>query len=120
MCDLWAASRREAWTAWGAPYRRNPTAVYLLVTVAGVALAIGPPYGLWQFVYWMPGFNFIRAHSRFMVLGLLAIAVLAGVGFDWLRARLAPGRRRVAGVVVGGLLLAEFAMVPYKGVPYRL
>ena len=55
-----------------------------------------------------------------MVLGLLAIAVLAGLGFDRLRARLAPGPRRAAGVVAGGLLLAEFAMIPYRGVPYRL
>ena len=55
-----------------------------------------------------------------MVLGLLGVAVLAGVGFDWLTARLAPARRRLAAVVIGGLLLVEFSAIPYKGVPYRL
>ncbi len=115
----WAANRRAAWTAWGAPYRHNPTALYLLVTAAGVALAIGPPYGLWQFVYWMPGFNFIRAQSRFTLLAMVGIAVLAGIGFDQLAARLAPARRRLAAVVVGAVMVAEFATIPYNGVPYR-
>ena len=77
----------------GRPYRRNPTAFYLLLTAVCVALALGPPYGLWQFVYWMPGFNFIRGSSRFMVLGLLAIAVLAGLGIRLADAR---GLRRRA------------------------
>ena len=55
-----------------------------------------------------------------MVLGLLGVAVLAGVGFDRLTARLAPSFRRLAAVVVGGLLVAEFSSIPYRGVPYRL
>ncbi len=116
----WLASRWDAWVAWAAPYRRKPTALYLLLTIVCIALAIGPPYGLWQFVYWLPGFNFIRVASRFMVVGLLGVAVLAGVGFDWLTARLAPAPRRLAAVVVGGLLLAEFSAIPFEGIPCRL
>lgn len=118
--SVWLASRREAWIAWGAEYRRSPTAFYLLLTIASAGLALGGQYGLWHFVYWLPGFNFIRGSSRFMVLGLLGVAVLAGVGFDWLTARLAPSPRRLAAVVVGGLLVAEFCAIPYNGVPYRL
>ena len=116
----WLARRRDAWTAWGARYRRSPTAFYLLLTIVSAGLALGGRYGLWQFVYWLPGFNFIRGSSRFMVLGLLGVAVLAGVGFDRLTARVAPSRRRVAAFVAGGLLVAEFSAIPYKGVPYRL
>ena len=84
------------------------------LTTVSVGLALGGRSGLWQFVYWLPGFNFIREPSRFMVLGLLGVAVLAGVGFDRLTARLAPSRRRLAAVVAGGLLVAEFSAIPFK------
>ena len=116
----WVASRREAWVAWGARYRVNPTGLYLLLAVACIALALGPPYGLWQYVYWLPGFNFIRANSRFMVLAVLAIAVLAGIGFDRMTAARAATTQRLAGVAVGALLLLEFTVVPFAGVPYQV
>ena len=120
VTSVWLMSRWDAWTAWTAPYRRQPTMLYLVLVVVCIMLAIGPPYGLWQFVYWLPGFNFIRGASRFMVLGLLGVAVLAGVGFDWLTARLAPTPRRLTAVLVGALLVAEFSAIPFGGVPYRL
>jgi hypothetical protein len=115
----WTASRRERWTAWGAPYRSNPTGFYLLLTMVCLWLALGPPYGLWQFVYWLPGFNFIRGSSRFMVLGLLGISLLAGIGFDWLSARLAARARFVAAGIICALMAAEFAAQPFS-TPYRL
>jgi len=117
---VWLTGRRADWIAWGAQYRRSPTAFYLLLTLVSAGLALGGEYWPWQSVYWLPGFNFIRGPSRFMVLGLLGVAVLAGVGFDWLTVRLAPSSRRLAAVIVGALLAAEFSAVPYNGVPYRL
>ena len=45
----------------------SPTAFYLLLTIVSGGLALGGRYGLWQFVYWLPGFNFIRGSSRFMI-----------------------------------------------------
>lgn len=114
----WMASRRERWIAWGAPYRGNPTAFYLLLTIVCVGLALGPPYGLWQFVYWLPGFNFIRGSSRFMVLGLLGIAILAGIGFERLSASLTPRTRNVAAGILIALMAAEFAAQPFS-TPYR-
>ena len=119
ICAL-LRGHRDTWVEWGAPYRRNPTALYLLLVVVCIALAIGGQQGLWQFVYWLPGFNFIRGSSRFMVPGLLGVAVLAGVGFDWLAARIAAAPRRLAAVVAAAILLAEFSAIPYRGVPYRL
>ena len=116
----WLARRRTAWTAWGARYRRSPTAFYLPLTAVSASLALGGRSGLWQFVYWLPGFNFIREPSRFTLLTVLGIAVLAGVGFDWLTNRLTPSRRRVTAVVAGGLLVAEFATIPFTATPYRL
>jgi hypothetical protein len=116
---LWLALRHDAWAYAFAAVRRNPTPFYLLLTALCIGLSLGPPYGLWRFVYWMPGFDFIRGSSRFMVLGLLGIAVLAGVGFDRLSARLGPRGRLAAGTVVCALMAAEFAAQPFS-VPYRL
>jgi hypothetical protein len=119
FASLWLGSRREAWIAWGAPYRHNPTAFYFLLTLVCVALALGPPYGPWRYVYWLPGFSFIRGSSRFMVLGLLGIAVLAAIGFERLTSRLTARTRVVVTAVVIVLMAAEFAAQPF-GVPYRL
>jgi PA14 domain len=120
LAGVWLTGRRERWIAWGSQYRDNPTAFYLLLTMISAGLALGGQHWLWQAVFWLPGFNFIRAPSRFMVLGLLGVAVLTGVGFDRLTARLAPSLRGLTAVAVGTLLLAEFSVIPYKGVPYRL
>jgi hypothetical protein len=108
----WPIDRHDTWIESLASCRRNPTAFYFLLTAVCVALALGPPYGLWRFVYWLPGFNLIRASSRFMILGLLGIAVLAGIGFDRVSGRLAPRRRVVLATVVGVLLVAEYAAIP--------
>lgn len=92
---------------------------YLAVLGATLWLAIGPPFGIWRWMYWWPGLNFVRVPSRFMVLGMLALAVLVGYGFDRLAA-IWPARRRAIATVVAGLLLAEFAFVPLEGVPFRV
>jgi hypothetical protein len=86
---------------------RDPTVFYALLVALSVWLAIGPPFSLWPFVYWMPGFNFIRAPSRFLVLGVLGLGVLAGVGFDQITARLARIGRYAAAGIVGALVVAE-------------
>jgi hypothetical protein len=81
-------------------------------------LAVGPPLGVWRWVYWWPGLSFVRVPSRFMLLGMLALAVLAGYGVDRIAAAW-PKRRRATAVVIGGLLLAEFAFAPLQGIAYR-
>jgi len=85
---------------------------YTLLLAACVWLSIGPPYGVWQYVYWLPGLNFIRAPSRFMILGVLALAVLAGFGFEWRTRRLSVTTRGVAGAIVIALFVGEFAPPP--------
>jgi len=51
-------------------------------------------------VYSWPGFNFIRVPSRFSILGVLCLAVLAGFGFERLAARATPkGRTLLAAAV---------------------
>ena len=108
----WWISRHEAWIESLAAYRRGPTGFYLLFTAVCVGLAVGPPYGLWRFVYWLPVFNLVRVSSRFMIPAVLGIAVLAAIGFDKISGRL-PHRRRLAlATVVAVLLVAEFAAIP--------
>jgi hypothetical protein len=99
--------------------RADSLTAYALLIVLSVWLAIGPPLGLWPYVYWIPGFNFIRASSRFTLLGVLGLAVLAGAGFEAATARLDRRRQAFAGVVVGALVFAE-CLVPLEGLPYRV
>jgi len=92
--------------------------VYLLLVLVSVGLSIGPPFGLWPFVYWLPGFNFIRAPSRFMLLAMLGVSVLAGAGFDRVSMRLAASTRLAVAAIVAALIVAEFA-VPLGSTSYR-
>jgi hypothetical protein len=112
-------SYRDRWLVIADLFRRSPTAFYLLLTLVCVSLSTGAS-GPWRFVYWLPGFNFIRAPSRFMVPALLGVAVLAGIGVDRISSRLSSPGRILAAVIIGALLLMEFEAVPYRGVPYEL
>lgn len=105
---------------WAAARRRDPVTFYGLLTLVAVLLSAPPPIGLWPLVYWLPGFNFIRVPSRFMILGVLGLAVLAAIGFERLAARSALPRRRAWATLAGALLVAEFAIVPLPTVPYRV
>src|SRR5262249_44235790 len=86
-------SRIRAWRRTRARrFREDPVVFYTLLTLVGVWASIGPPLGIWPAIYWLPGFNFIRVPSRFMLLAILGIAVLAGIGVERLAARVAPHR----------------------------
>ena len=77
------------------------------------------PYLL--FYKFLPGFQGMRASGRFVVIMMLALAVLAG----WAVARLRPRikvRALRAGLVglIGILVLADYAIVPIKIAPFPL
>lgn len=110
----------DAWRARADTHCRDATMPYALMTLACVWLSAGPPLGIWPLVHWMPGLNFMRVPSRFMILAVLGLAVLTGAGFDRLAARLDIRRRTVAATVVAGLLAAEFLVAPLPTTPYRL
>lgn len=115
-----SVSLRPAWRSWGqwaAAARANPVPLYLALTLLCVGLAVGPPYSLWPYVYRWPGFSFIRAPLRFMVLGSLGVAVLGGVGFDRITTRIPRARRRMAAVAMGTVMVVEFAAMPLISVP---
>jgi hypothetical protein len=67
----------------------------------------------------MPGLNFIRVPSRFMMLAVLGLAVLSGLGFDRLAARL-RGRARSLALAACVLLLTVEFRAPLETVEYRV
>jgi len=78
---------------------------------------------LYRLVYSWPGFSFIRVPSRFTILSLLAIAILAAAGFERLADRWrrgpGPGQNALA-VVAGAVLVAEFFAAPLAVAPFHV
>ena len=102
------------------PGQRNYVAFYLLLGVLSTLMFVDRPFELWRYVYWLPGFNFIRVPSRFIILTMLALSVLAGMGFDRIAARASQQLRAIAFVVLAGLLLGEYSSYPFRGVAYSV
>jgi asparagine N-glycosylation enzyme membrane subunit Stt3 len=107
-------------SSWPAARASGTRGLYLTMLLVTIWLTIGPPLGLWQWVYWIPGLSFIRVPSRFMLLGFLALGILAAIGFGRLTARLKPGKQRTALAVVVLLLAGEFAFIPIGVRPYTV
>jgi hypothetical protein len=108
------------WRGLQVRHRTNATAFYGLLTLVTVLLSIGPPLGIWPLVFGLPGFDSIRVPSRFTILGVLGLAMLAGIGLERLCALLRPAHRRAAAVIAGALLMAEFLVAPLRVIPYQL
>ena len=98
----------------------DPRWLYLAVVLVTIWFAVGPPYGVWRWVYWLPGLNFVRVPSRFMLLGVLGLGVLASIGFDRLMAARSAVVKTRAAVVIGLLMLGEFAVMPLDAQPYQV
>ena len=100
--------------------RDNAAIFYLGIAIFSILMFVERPFELWRYVYWLPGFNFIRVPSRFIILTMLALSVLAALGFDRLAGRASNRTRSVACAVIVALLLGEYASYPFTGVPYRV
>lgn len=96
---------------------RGPIALYAVLTILTLLLAAGP---LWPHVYWLPGLNFIRVPSRFMILTTLCLGVLAGCGADRLFDTARAGRKRVLAVVLAVLFIVEFNALPFRLTAYEI
>ena len=100
-----------------APPQARDRAFYGLLTVAVLLLATGIA---WPYVYWLPGMNFTRAPSRFMILATLTLAVLAAMGLERLRALVSPAWRNAAAFAVIALFLVEFNGVPFEVIEHEV
>ena len=103
----------------GQPARRDVW-FYALLTVLSLAFFAGGPVDVWAWVHAWPGFSFIRVPSRFMILTTLALAMLTGAGVARLMAGTSARVTIVIGTVVSALLLGEYSVYPFTGVPFRL
>jgi hypothetical protein len=113
-----AAGARTTIGRWAAEKRRDPVALYAALMLLMFGLTLGPPYGLWRYFYALPIFSFIRISSRFSLVWLLAIGVLAGIGFDRLtRAWTSRGRAMLAGVLTLVLVVEYMAAPLIPGIP---
>src|SRR4029077_3796363 len=104
--------------SWARARRGDKVLIYFWILALSLWLASGPPFGLWPYVYWLPGFNFIRATSRFTLMGMVGLAMLTGAGFEAL-VPLGARRRIAAAVLVGALIFGE-CLVRLEGVEYRV
>lgn len=105
----------------GGWWRGHPVLFYAGLALVSFWFTVGPPFGLWQWTYWMPVFSFLRVPSRFVLLEVLALAVLSGFGVRWLSQQVRPGRAATAVVAsVGLLLLLEFAPWGMRTIPFQI
>jgi hypothetical protein len=113
--------RLKAWWRVNAARLRDDAVVfYTIIAIVGLWASIGPPLGLWPLIYWLPGLNFIRVPSRFMLLGLIGIAVLAGFGYERMSSRVSAKHRGWMASTIILLLIVEFAAMPLPVAAYRL
>ncbi len=103
---------------WPGAARGRDTSFYGLLAMLSLWLSIGPAGGLYRLVYAWPGFNFIRVSSRYTILTVLALAVLAAAGFGRWTVRFTPTKRRMFAVLAGALLVGEFAAFPLEPEAY--
>jgi hypothetical protein len=110
---LWRPRSRAGW-------RNDAIGFYTFLGAASALMFSPPPLGVWRFVYWLPGFSFIRMPSRFVTLVVLCLGVLLAAAVDRLTGGLSPRIRAVAVTVVALGLLAEYASYPFPAVPYAV
>jgi hypothetical protein len=115
---VWLMRRTRTASPTG-PLRQNASVYYAIL--AGVCgwLLLGPPYGVWQWVYDWPVLNFIRVPTRFSLVLMLALAVLAALGFDVISRQWSTSRQRLGAAVIGILLVVEYAAAPLAVQDYR-
>jgi Bacterial membrane protein YfhO len=59
----------------------------LALVIPGAWYAFGPPGGLYSVIAMLPGFRSVRAPIQMWFVAALGLALLAGAGVGWLRAR---------------------------------
>jgi hypothetical protein len=97
--------------------RRGVLPFYVALTAVSLWLALGPSFGLYRVVYNWPGFSFIRVPSRFTLVTVLGVAILAAAGFDWLTARLTSRARSCWAAGASAALVAELFAAPLMVAP---
>ena len=106
------------WRPVRARLHADPTGFFALLGLVSTLMFVTWPIETWRYAHQLPGFNFIRAPSRFILLVMLCLAVLAAAAFDRLTARRSWRVQLIAATLLATLLLAEYSSYPFNGVPY--
>lgn len=101
------------------PFVETPVNFYTIVLLLSFLFTFGPkgPYILlYKFV---PGFNYIRVASRFTIIVMFSLAILAAFGIKALLASLSDAKKWISPVIVSLFML--FILIEYLSipVPYR-
>ena len=100
--------------------RNDATWFFAILALVSTLMFVSWPIESWRYTYWLPGFNFIRVPSRFMLMVMLCLAVLSAIAFDRVTASRSPRARGVAAALLSLALLGEYSSHPFVGVPYTL
>ena len=120
LAILLAVLAMVTWRPVRARLRADATGYFALLALLSTLMFVTWPIETWRYVHWLPGFNFIRVPSRFILLLMLCLAMLGAAAFDRLTVRRSSRARLVAAAVLITLLLAEYTSYPFAGVPYTL
>ena len=92
---------------------------YLALIALSLLLVFGsfsPPWSPWDLLHKLPGFASIRVPSRFIVLALFAMAILAGKGVDVVLSLFRYRRGMLATVIFAAILATHlFVVMPILG-----
>ena len=97
----------------GAERRQRETAI-LYGALAALALwsSFGPAAGLYRMLFHLPLFSFLRAPSRFGLVVVFSLSVMAAFAVKALLDRV-PGRRAAAAAALVGAALLELNVLPF-------
>src|SRR5581483_4656839 len=105
---------------WSLRLRANNVLFYLGLAIVSFWLTLGVPFGLYRLVYAWPTLSFIRVPSRFSIVTLLALSVLAAAGFERLTTHFGERMRTMTAAAAACVLAAEFFAAPLQAIPYAI
>ncbi len=97
-------------------------AVLVVLLVLAVLQPLGRPFTLlavlWVVLFMLPVANIVpiaaQRADRFMYFPMIAVGLLAGIGFDWLWRRFTTQEARYVLVAVGGIIVAILAVITFQ------
>lgn len=95
----------------------------IALIIVGVVLSLGTATPVYEVLYrFVPPMQSIRAASRFGMLALVGIALLAAVALAWLQRRMRPRHAQVTVIIAACLVTVEafhapITTTPFTGIP---